>query len=287
MNRSLILWVVALAVTLGTAVYQRMTGPTYPVSGVRIVDGEKVAYRFDRAHPGPTDHEVRIPVSPRISEAWLAWRRFKTDDEWTRIPMSVQDSFLIASLPHQPPAGKLEYRVQARGAGRMFTLPEGDPVVIRFRGDVPWYVLIPHVLMMFLSMLLSTRAGLEVFSPSPHLRPLVLGTLVTLFAGGLILGPIVQKFAFDAYWTGWPFGKDLTDNKTAAAFVIWLVAAFGILGPKRKSSWALIAAIAMLVVYLIPHSLLGSELDYSRERGGTPVEIPASQGRPGAPQIDG
>lgn len=275
MRRSVILWVVALAVTLGTAAYQRLTGPTYPISGVRFVEGEKVAYRFDRAHPGPSDHEVRIPLSSRITEAWVEWRRFKTADEWTRVPMSVRDSVLTASLPHQPPAGKLEYRVQARGAGQLFTLPEGDPVVIRFRGDVPWYVMVPHVIMMFLSMLLSTRAGLEVFSSTPRMNALVPWTLVTLFVGGLILGPIVQKFAFDAYWTGWPFGKDLTDNKTAAAFLIWAVAAFGILGRGKKTSWALVAAIAMLVVYLIPHSLLGSELDYSKEAGRAPVEVPA------------
>lgn len=267
MTRAVVLWVVAVALTLGVAIYQRMTGPTYPTSGVRYVEGEKVSYRFERAHAGDSDHEVRIPVSSRITEAWLEWRRYKTADEWTRVPMSTAEGFLSGSLPHQPPAGKLEYRIQARGAGHLFSLPEGDPVVIRFRGDVPWYVLIPHVLMMFLSMLLSTRAGLEVFAPSPKLRTLVLATLGTLFVGGLILGPIVQKYAFDAYWTGWPFGRDLTDNKTAAAFLIWVIAAFGILGRKKKTTWALVAAIAMLLVYLIPHSLLGSELDYSKESG--------------------
>jgi hypothetical protein len=132
--------------------------------------------------------------------------------------------------------------------------------------------------MMFLSMLLSTRAGLEVFAPDPKMRGLVLWTLGTLFVGGLLLGPIVQKYAFDAYWTGWPVGKDLTDNKTAAAFLIWLVAAFGILGRRRKTSWALVAAVAMLVIYLIPHSLLGSELDYNAEGKGAPVELPAERG---------
>jgi hypothetical protein len=274
MTRSIILWIVAVAITLGLAVYQRMTGPTYPISGVRSIEGEKVSYRFERSHPGASDHEVRIPVSSRIAEAWLEWRRYRSADEWVRVPMAVKDSFLTAPLPHQPPAGKLEYRVQARGAGQLFSLPEGDPVVIRFRGDVPWYVIIPHVLMMFLSMLLSTRAGLEVFAPSPKLRPLVLATIGTLFVGGLMLGPIVQKYAFDAYWTGWPFGRDLTDNKTAAAFLIWAIAAFGILGRRKKTSWALIAAVAMMVVYLIPHSMLGSELDYSKEAARPPLEAP-------------
>jgi hypothetical protein len=73
----------------------------------------------------------------------------------------------------------------------------------------------------------------------------------------------MQKFAFGAFWTGFPFGADLTDNKTMVALIGWIIAL--IAGRKSKSprSWYLGAAILLLVVFLIPHSLLGSELDYS------------------------
>jgi hypothetical protein len=40
----------------------------------------------------------------------------------------------------------------------------------------------------------------------------------------MILGPVVQKFAFGEYWTGFPFGTDLTDNKTLIAFIGWIIA---------------------------------------------------------------
>ena len=85
----------------------------------------------------------------------------------------------------------------------------------------------------------------------------------------------MQKFAFDAYWTGWPFGKDLTDNKTAAAFLIWVGRGVRHPRPEEEHSWALVAAVAMLIVYLIPHSLLGSELDYGNQAPETRVEAPA------------
>ena len=42
---------------------------------------------------------------------------------------------------------------------------------------------------------------------------LLQGDFATLGLGGMILGPIVQKYAFGAYWTGIPFGHDLTDAK--------------------------------------------------------------------------
>ncbi len=46
--------------------------------------------------------------------------------------------------------------------------------------------------------------------------------MMLLVLGGFLLGPIVQKYAFGAFWTGWPFGEDLTDNKTAVAVLAWL-----------------------------------------------------------------
>jgi len=75
----------------------------------------------------------------------------------------------------------------------------------------------------------------------------------------MILGPIVQKYAFGDLWTGFPFGYDLTDNKVLIAVVFWVAAFF----LKKKSKWwVLAAAVIMLIIYLIPHSVLGSELDY-------------------------
>jgi uncharacterized membrane protein len=88
-------------------------------------------------------------------------------------------------------------------------------------------------------------------------------TMVTLFVAGLILGPIVQKYAFDAYWTGWPFGQDLTDNKTLVAFIFWAVATWRLKKNPENRTWPIVAMLVLVVVFLIPHSMFGSELDYS------------------------
>jgi hypothetical protein len=85
-----------------------------------------------------------------------------------------------------------------------------------------------------------------------------------MFVGGLALGPVVQKYAFDAYWTGWPFGQDLTDNKTAAAFLAWLAAWRYAPRSEHPVRWVVGAALITLAVFLIPHSVLGSQLDYSK-----------------------
>jgi hypothetical protein len=177
---------------------------------------------------------------------------------------------LEARLPHQPPAGKLQYRVVLTKETARAVLPEDGGVVIRYKGDVPTWILVIHVFAMFGAMLLSTRTGLEYFNPDPNIKKLIYWTLGFLAFGGLIMGPVVQKFAFDAYWTGWPFGTDLTDNKTFLGLVGWIVAAAALRRSKNPKVWALAAAVFLFVIYLIPHSVLGSELDYSRMNQQTP-----------------
>jgi hypothetical protein len=72
---------------------------------------------------------------------------------------------------------------------------------------------------------------------------------------------VVQLYAFGDLWTGIPFGWDLTDNKTLVAFLFWTLALVANL--RRERRWAtVLAAVVLLLIYSIPHSLYGSELDY-------------------------
>lgn len=175
--------------------------------------------------------------------------------------MSREGESLVALLPHQPPAGKLDYRVSLSEGSATARL--GQPVTLRFRGEVPAWILVPHVLAMFLGMISAARAGFEKFSPSPKYGGLILWTLLLLGVGGLILGPAVQKCSFDAWWTGWPIGRDLTDNKTAVAWLAWVAAWIANRrGARSTGWWAVAAALITLIVFAIPHSVFGSELRY-------------------------
>ncbi len=83
------------------------------------------------------------------------------------------------------------------------------------------------------------------------------------------MGPVVQKFAFNEFWTGVPFGIDLTDNKTLIAMIAWLLALWKSREVKYGRYWVIGAAIVLLLVYSIPHSVLGSELNYETMQVGS------------------
>lgn len=268
--RSLLFWFVAILITASSAAYQRISGPSYPVKGAANVAGEEIRFKLERTHGGPGDQIVRIPVPNSGVSGVLFWKRFKTDDPWTSVPMTFENASLEAALPHQPPAGKLMYRVTLNQDGGDVELLGGAPVVIRFKGATPDWILFPHIAMMFAGMLVSARAGFAVFEENPPFRRYALVALVLLGFGGFLLGPIMQKYAFDAYWTGYPFGTDLTDNKTAVAILGWAAAVWALWrnSPKPKI-WILCAAFVTFSVFLVPHSMFGSELDYTK--------VPAAQ----------
>ncbi len=273
MKKTTTLWSIAIIITIATAAYQRLTGPTYPVKGSIELNGKEINYKLPRTHGGDGNQKVSIKTNDNNITGILYYKRYKTNDKWQPLPMQYGNGELFAFLPHQPPAGKLEYYIELEKKAITVKIPNDNSVVIRFKGAVPLYILIPHIFAMFLAMLFSTRTAMEYFNPEPKLKKLTLWTIGFLIIGGLILGPIVQKFAFGQYWTGFPYGHDLTDNKTIIALSGWFIALFMYGKSKVPKLWAVFAAFLLLLVYMIPHSAMGSELDYNKlDKNKTNIE---------------
>jgi hypothetical protein len=257
------LWILAIIITLASAVYQRVTGPTYPVTGAVELGGSRIAYRLPTTHGGLGDQQVAVDVPDPLVSGTLVWRHHKTDDAWTRQALQRDGDRLAGYLPHQPPAGRLEYHVELAENGQEVMIPEKENVVTRFKGDVPAAVLVPHVLFMFLGMLASTRAGLEALVSGRHKGRYAVMAAGFIFAGGMVFGPLVQKHAFGAYWTGFPVGLDLTDNKTMISMAVWVAALVAAWKKARPRWWILAASGVTFAIFMIPHSVQGSELEYA------------------------
>jgi len=242
------------------------------------VDDATYSYRLPRSGTSHEDRVVRLPAAPGIAGAALEYRRFRTQDPWRRVPFVADGDHLIGRLPRQPAAGKLEYSVTLATTTGDVRVPGDDATVtMRFKDPVPAWVLIPHILLMFTALLVGIRTGLGALWAPTGLRRLTLVTLTTMTLGGLVLGPIVQELAFGQLWAGFPFGNDLTDDKTMIMWAVWVLAAWivvraGAGAPRRARMAALSAAVVMLAVYLIPHSVRGSELDYTQvDQGVAPA----------------
>jgi len=267
-----LLTLLAFIITLAGAYYTRTTGPTKPVEGNVMINSENIDYKLIRTYAKNDDAPVKIEVPDNNISGSFIYKRTPSHDDWQNMPLKREGDFLVAYIPHQPPAGKIMYQISLFDGQNMHKLTE-DPITIRFRGDVPAWVMIPHILFMFAAMLLSTRAGLAALFQEKTFR-LTLFTVIMLGLGGLVFGPIVQKFAFGAYWTGWPLGTDLTDNKTAFAFLFWLFALWKTWKNSNHRTWVVVASVILLLIYLIPHSMMGSEIDYTQEQTSQSISLP-------------
>ena len=129
---------------------------------------------------------------------------------------------------------------------------------------MPAGILVPHILLMFASMLFAVYTFLLVMRRKAYKKWLWI-TVGTLFVGGFILGPLVQHVAFGPWWAGFPYGTDLTDNKTLLSFLFFM-AAVATLKWKYNKWVVCLAVLFMIAVFSIPHSAYGSEYDYTTQQ---------------------
>ena len=277
--KKFLFWFLAFVITISAAIYQRATGPTYPKKIEISVNHVTYPLKLVRSLGLDEDPVVRLNINDPTISAKIYYRRFLSKDEFQSADFQFKSkpihSFVMnkifnvtkeegfyAEVPQQPAAGKIEYYFELTDQAETKTYQKESPVVIRFKGGVPGYILIPHILFMFIAMVFSNLSGLLAIFKVPSYRKYTLLTFGSLLLGGMILGPVVQLYAFGDLWTGIPFGWDLTDNKTLIAFVFWVLAVVMNL-KKERPVYTVVAAIVLLLIYSIPHSMFGSQLDYN------------------------
>lgn len=258
MLKKVMFWVLAFVITISAAIYQRTTGPTYELKTEFAYEGKNYKLEFLRSHEigEPCILDFEIPIPQVTGE--LMYRKYPTNDTWTKVELIRNGDHLTGELPVQGAAGKLEYYLLLQNGE--INLPADGPVVIRFKGAVPSFILTPHIFFMFFGMLISTLAALMALGKLPRQKLYGQIAFGLLLIGGMTLGPLVQKYAFGELWTGIPFGWDLTDNKTLIAVLFWLLAVVGNLKKERRGL-TILAAIVLLAIFSIPHSMFGSELN--------------------------
>jgi len=250
----------AVVLTLISIVYQRMSGPNYPHKFKFM--GAKSEYKLKLEKTATTEKDFildfKVP-EPAIS-CTMYFRRYPGGGDFDTVPMLRTGDELTATMPKLPSAGKYEYFVEFKNGAIKTAILKEKPMIIRFNDPVPNHILITHVFFMVLASFFSMMVTLLTIKKHPAYRKYGMMAFVALTAGGLILGPIVQKYAFGEYWTGFPFGLDLTDNKTLITWVAYLIAI--LLNWKKDRPYSfLVASILFILINIIPHSAFGSELD--------------------------
>jgi len=262
-SRSLLLWIISGFLMFMTAYYQRTTGPTYEMKGKTVVDNKVIKYVLPRSAETGKGAQIKIDVPDQGVIGIITTRRFRSNDEWTSEIMKRDGDVLSASLRELKSAGKMMYKVTLVSKGKRYDI-NTKPTILRYKDHVPMGIVYPHVILIFVTLIFVFRSGFEAYYKGPKAYSLAFNTMMLMILGGMIFGPLMQYYAFGALWTGWPFGHDLTDNKTLIALLSWVLAWWKLRKDPTNTKWALIAAIVTFAIYMVPHSVLGSEIDYTK-----------------------
>ncbi len=275
--RTGIYWLIAIFITITAAIYQRTTGPTYHKKFDIEVNGKTYNLDLVRSIEIGSDDPFKLDIDDNSIQATLYYKNYLTDDDYTSVDFTYKnkpvDSFLMnkifgiteekgwfADIPDLPAAGKVQYYFEVTDNNGTKAYMKDEPIVVRYKGAVPTYILAPHIFFMFFAMLLGNLAGIMALFKHNRYKFYTNVTIIAFFIGGMILGPMVQLYAFGEAWAGIPFAWDLTDNKTLVAFIFWILA-FAMNRNKERPVYTVVAAVVMLLVYSIPHSMYGSTLD--------------------------
>ncbi|MGB2768484.1 MAG: hypothetical protein WBC88_02020 [Candidatus Zixiibacteriota bacterium] len=237
--------------------------------------------------PKQVGDEVPV-ISAKVegaSEVRLVYKIGK-DGEYQSVKMSPkpgEENAYAATIPHHPKSTKAWYFLEAatvrEGSLVKVTLPERDsgqvrPIRLKFRGEVPLYIIIPHIVSIFAAIFFATLtlfSAIELKKGKTTLKKsvkLCAVTLLFLFIGFFPFGWAMNYFAFGVLWEAFPFGRDVTDNKSQIMFLFWLFTLFMVKGTLwgrgedknlvshgGYSRLVLVSFIATILILAIPHSL--------------------------------
>jgi len=208
------------------------------------------------------------------------------DGEYQSVKMTKkpgEEDIFTASIPVHPKGVKAWYFLEAvslrEGGEVKVTLPKRSsgqvkPIRLKFEGKVPSYVVIPHVLCIFGAIFFATLtllSAIDLKKGRATLRnsvKLCAGTILLLFIGFFPFGWAMNYFAFGVLWEAFPFGWDVTDDKSQIMLLFWLFTLFTVKGTllgkgERKNlvsdrgfvTWVIVSFIATILILGIPHSL--------------------------------
>lgn len=238
--------------------------------------------------PKQTGDEIPV-ISAKVSGATDVKLVYKIgkDGEFQSVSMNPkpgEENVFTASIPHYPKATNAWYYIEAIkrtvDAEVRVTLPDKSspnfkPILLKFEGKVPAYIIIPHVLCNFGAIffaVLTMFSAVDIRKGRKSLRESIkfpLLTFILLFLGFIPFGIAMNHFAFGATWEAFPFGKDVTDNKSQIILLSWLVTLFlvkgtlcrkddrkNLISDRGYSTMVIIVFIITIAMYAIPHSFV-------------------------------
>jgi hypothetical protein len=269
-----------ILITLVIFVVARRISKNRPEEIEMTAGGVRITHTTVFEHVGPGQPEIVLNVEPHTElDAGVIFRAPR-EEAFDTVGMSeISDGVWSARLPAGRKGDRLEYgfsipRVGEPGSGTAAQAGQRDYYLIKYKGEVSVTVLVLHILCMFAAFFFIIESMLGAFAiltkgeDKEFTVAQTRWVLLFTFLGGVPLGFVLNSQRFGPIWEGFPFGTDITDNKTQLIIIFWIIITAiswksfvcrrtgrDIAGPGVFATAVIIASVLSLVLYLVPHSL--------------------------------
>jgi hypothetical protein len=240
--------------------------------------GLRVYHRTVTEIVGPGQPSLKAKIEPVQRAALVVrWISPPSREIQARSMWEIKKGVFEACLPKLEKGTKIKYWITASNVvGTKVRVPK-DPEkfgVLRYKGKASNFVVGAHVVFMFgafFFMVMSFLAAIEILRGREDKKNAVRAArwvLASSFIGGWPLGFLLNYQTFGTLWEGFPFGYDVTDNKTQVIFILWLVSLFLAWGSfigrgeekdrlgRKAFALAIVACFVIsLALFVLPHSI--------------------------------
>ncbi len=223
----------------------------------------------------PVSAEIEVSEDVKAVRLFLYYTAGDEPQEVIELEFLESGNY-FAAIPSQRRGTNMEYYLEAR-AGRdlVVRVPrdvERPGFAFTYKGIPNQALLIAHIVLMFVALFIFLLCGFLAFRALRHRRVVIdiprlsfLGAVI-FFISSFPLGMIVAFQTFGTPWTGFPVGRDITDNKSLVIVLYWVAASLlyrgsimkkdparDLLGMKPLPYIYLVGVILTVVMFLIPH----------------------------------
>ena len=270
--------IISIVLTLLLLTAARRLSVGRPADLVSGEEGLRVYHRTVTEMIGPGEPCVSARIEP-VQQAALVvrWISPPSSEIQAQSMRPVGSDVFEACFPAREKGTRIEYWITASNSeGREVRVPEntGKFGVLTYKGKASNLVVGAHVLFMFgafFFMVMSFLAAIDILRGREDKKNAVGAArwvLASTFIGGWPLGLLLNYQTFGMLWEGFPFGYDITDNKTQVIFILWLASLLFAWGSfigrgeekdrlgRKPFALAIVACfVVSFVLFILPHSM--------------------------------
>lgn len=245
-------WLLAIVITAYLAVLQLVMESNYPITTEVNTGKQKINLQLIRTFEGGEDCPIVFLIEDIEVKGYLLYNLKSDTLKQERVNLKREGDKLIGYLPGQAPATEMEYCVLLNREKTSITVNDGKPVIIKFKGKVPSYLILANGFLLTMVLLLSSLVGFYAAFGVKSYRWVIYLTLISSVVLSLFLYPLVQKYSLNT-WTYVPKMWSL-DAKLLLTSLIWIITVLlTLFFRKFKRLWTIIASVITIVLFLVPH----------------------------------